>query len=96
MKKHDFSELAKTHKSVRMRLRYSALAHFQEGSSRTDIAKFLKVSRTSVNKWISQYHQNGLVGLVGLVDKKTTGRPLRLSETQSYQLIEYINEYTKK
>ncbi|MEL0659724.1 helix-turn-helix domain-containing protein, partial [Psychromonas arctica] len=55
MKKHDFSELAKTHKSVRMRLRYSASAHFQEGSSRTDIAKFLKVSRTSVNKWISQY-----------------------------------------
>ena len=39
MKKHAFSELAKTHKSVRMKLRYSPLAHFQEGSSRTDIAK---------------------------------------------------------
>ena len=75
MKKHDFSELGKTHKSVRMRLRYSAIEHFQEGCSRTDITKFLKVSQTSVNKWISQYDQNGLVGLVGLVDKKTTGRP---------------------
>jgi len=92
MQKHDFSELAKTHKSVRMRLRYSALAHFQEGKSRTDIAKFLKVSRTSVNKWISQYHQHGLTGLI---DKKTTGRPTRLSEMQSQQLIEYIIEHSK-
>jgi transposase len=88
MQKHDFSELAKTHKSVRMRLRYSALAHFQKGRSRADIAKFLKVSRTSVNKWISQYHQHGLAGLV---DKKTTGRPLRLSETQLLQLVEYVH-----
>ena len=90
MTEHNFAELAKTHKSVRMRLRYSALAHFQEGQSRTDIAKYLKVSRTSVNKWISQYYQNGLAGLV---DKKTTGRPLRLSEVQSAQLSEYINEH---
>lgn len=92
MKKYDFSELAKTHKSVRMRLRYLALAHFQEGQSRTDIAKFLKVSRTSVNKWISQYHQNGLEGLV---DKKTTGRPLRLSKLQCSQLVDYINNAAK-
>ncbi|WP_166738772.1 hypothetical protein [Psychromonas algarum] len=34
---HNFTELAKTHKSVRMRLGYSALAHFQEGKSRTFI-----------------------------------------------------------
>ena len=92
MKKYDFTELAKTHKSVRMRLRYSALAHFQEGQSRTDIAKFLKVSRTSVNKWISQYHLNGLDGLV---DKKTTGRPLRLSALQCNQLIDYIDKESK-
>ena len=53
IKKHDFTRLAKTHESVRMRLRFLALAHFQEGRSRTAIAKFLKVSRASVNKWIS-------------------------------------------
>ena len=64
MKKHDFSELANTHRSVRMRLRHSALAHFQEGRSRADIVKFLKVIRTSVNKWISPYHQNGLIQLI--------------------------------
>ena len=58
--KHDFNPLAKTHESVRMRLRFLALAHFQEGHSRTAISQFLKVSRTSVNKWISQYHQYGI------------------------------------
>jgi transposase len=92
MKIHDFSKLAKTHKSVRMRLRYLALAHFQEGHSRTQIAKFMKVSRTSVNKWISQYLQNGLDGLV---DIKTTGRPTRLSKEQSEQLIKYITDASK-
>ena len=50
------------------------------------------ISRTSVNKWISQYHQNGLEGLV---DKKTTGRPLRLSEEQCHQLINYVNKAAK-
>ena len=50
MKKHAFSELAKTHKSVRMKLRYSALAHFQEGGSRTDIAKTKKSLLTSGNR----------------------------------------------
>jgi transposase len=92
MPKHNFSELAKTHQSVRLKLRYLALAHFQEGHSRTDIAKFLKVSRTSVNKWISQYHKNGLEGLV---DKKTTGRPVRLSEAQCKQLIDYVKNAAK-
>jgi hypothetical protein len=41
-KKHDFTALTKTHQSVRMRLRFLALAHFQEGNSGTAIAKFLK------------------------------------------------------
>jgi len=89
---HDFKKLAKTHESVRMRLRFLALSHFQEGCSRTDIAKFLKVSRASVNKWVTQYH---LLGLEGLNDKKTTGRPFRLSKEQHDQLIEYVTTHSK-
>ena len=89
---HDFNALAKTHKSVRMRLRFLTLAHFQEGETRTAIAKFLKVSRTSVNKWISQYHQHGMSGLV---DKKTPGRPYALSSCQRQQLIEFITKESK-
>lgn len=75
-----------------MRLRFLALAHFHEGKSRTAITKCLKVSRTSVNKWISQYHQ---FGIDGFADKKTTGRPFQLSSEQSNQLIDYVNESSK-
>lgn len=92
MKKDDINLLAKTHQSVRMRLRFMALAHFQEGHSRYAIAKFLKVSRTSVNKWISQYH---LDGIDGLTDKKTTGRPFCLTEDQRQQLANYVSQEAK-
>ena len=87
MDKHTLYKLAKTHKSVRVRLRFLALVHFQEGHSRTDIAKFLKVSRTSVNKWVSQYHQ---FGIESLIDKKTTGRPSKLSAVQHQQISDYV------
>ncbi|MFA0487325.1 helix-turn-helix domain-containing protein, partial [Vibrio sp. 10N.222.55.B11] len=44
-----------------------ALAHFKDGLSRTQIAKSLKVSRTSVNKWVRIFFEEGLnLGLVGL------------------------------
>ncbi|EPR4991271.1 helix-turn-helix domain-containing protein [Vibrio navarrensis] len=33
-------------------MRLLALAHFKDGYSRTQIAKFLMVSRISVNKWV--------------------------------------------
>ena len=92
MNNDDFNLLAKTHESVRMKLRFLALAHFYEGHSRYEIAKFLKVSRTSVNKWISQYHQHGLDGLI---DKKTTGRPFRLSEQQRKKLNDYVSKSAK-
>ncbi|EHR6003808.1 helix-turn-helix domain-containing protein [Vibrio parahaemolyticus] len=32
-----------------------ALAQFKDGHSRTQIAKLLKVSRTSVNKWVQTF-----------------------------------------
>ncbi|HCE1908325.1 helix-turn-helix domain-containing protein [Vibrio parahaemolyticus] len=32
-----------------------SLAQFKDGHSRTQIAKFLKVSRTSVNKWVQTF-----------------------------------------
>ncbi|HCH5095821.1 TPA: helix-turn-helix domain-containing protein [Vibrio parahaemolyticus] len=32
-----------------------ALAQLKDGHSRTQIAKFLKVSQTSVNKWVQTF-----------------------------------------
>nr|WP_258191571.1 helix-turn-helix domain-containing protein [Photobacterium profundum] len=36
-------------------MRFLALAHLKDGHSRTQIAKYLKVSRTSINKWIQVF-----------------------------------------
>ena len=51
IKKTDFKVLARRQTSLQMKMRLLALAHFQDGHSRTQIAQFLKVSRTSVNKY---------------------------------------------
>ncbi|EHK9073236.1 helix-turn-helix domain-containing protein [Vibrio parahaemolyticus] len=45
----DFKKLASQQKSIQMKMRQLALDYFKNGQSRTQIAKFLKVSRTSVN-----------------------------------------------
>ncbi|EXJ26740.1 putative transposase [Vibrio parahaemolyticus VPCR-2009] len=46
----DFKKLASQQKSIQMKMRPLTLDHFKDGHSHTQIAKFLKVSRTSVNK----------------------------------------------
>jgi len=66
----------------RLRVRLLAVSHFIDGKNRTQIAKFLKVSRTSVNKWIKSYLDHGLVGLQG---KKPSGRRKALTDPQLYQ-----------
>ncbi|WP_193158009.1 helix-turn-helix domain-containing protein, partial [Vibrio navarrensis] len=64
-------------------MRLLALAHFKEGHSRTQIAKFLMVSRTSVNKWVQTFLQEGLEGLK---EKPRTGRPPFLTPEQKERL----------
>lgn len=93
LKNTDFKALARKQKSVQMKMRLLALAHFQEGNSRTQIAKFLKVSRTSVNKWIKAYLNNGMDGLQ---EKPRTGRPAWLTTTQQKQLADYLEKNAVK
>ncbi|HAS6410520.1 TPA: IS630 family transposase [Vibrio vulnificus] len=83
----DFKKLASQQKSIQMKMRLLALAHFKEGHSRTQIAKFLKVSRTSVNKWVQTFLEEGLEGLQ---EKPRTGRPAFLNAEQREQLSQYI------
>ncbi|OZT82057.1 hypothetical protein CIK04_11705 [Vibrio sp. 03_296] len=47
------------------------------------MAKFLKVSRTSVNKWVQTFREEGLEGLQ---EKPRTGRPAFLNAEQREQL----------
>ena len=46
IKDTDFKALARKQTSLQMKMRLLALAHFQDGHSRTQIAQFLKVSIT--------------------------------------------------
>ncbi len=73
-------------------MRFLALAHFQEGHSRTDIARFLKVSRTSVNKWVSNFLLHGVAGLDSV---RPPGRPAKLGAEQLSQLSEYIDQQSR-
>ncbi len=46
-----------------MKMRLLSLANLKDGHSRTQIAKFLKVNRTSVNQWIQTFLEEGLEGV---------------------------------
>ncbi|MEE2030341.1 IS630 family transposase ISSpu8 [Shewanella oneidensis] len=83
----DIAALVKSEKSARIRMRYLALLHFSEGHSRTAIASMLKVSRTSVNRWISTYLAQGLSGLD---DAPNLGRPATLSTAQQAKLKTFV------
>lgn len=91
-KKDDFISLAKQEKDHRLKLRYLALAHFQEGKSRYSIAKYLKISRTSVTKWISNYNKNGLEALN---TKPYKGGAKKLSEQNLIQLQQFVSDRSK-
>ena len=79
--------LVKSEKSARKRMRYLALLHFTEGHSRTAIASMLKVSRTSVNRWVTAYLTHGLTGLD---DAPNPGRPATLSIAQQAKLKAFV------
>ncbi|WP_175422519.1 IS630 family transposase [Vibrio scophthalmi] len=85
----DFRKLASQQKTIQMKMRLLALAHFKDGHSRTQIAKYLKVSQTSVNKWVQLFLEEGFEGLK---EKPRTGRPAFLTEEQQNQLSEYIKK----
>ncbi|ABV87329.1 helix-turn-helix domain-containing protein [Shewanella pealeana] len=87
---HDNTMLAKLirkEKNARMKVKLLAVLHFQDGKSRYQIADFLKVSRTSVNRWISLYLASGLEGLK---EKPHRGRPSILNQEQLVQLQNHI------
>ncbi|MEH6534368.1 MAG: winged helix-turn-helix domain-containing protein [Photobacterium frigidiphilum] len=79
----DFKSLARKQTSIQMKMHFLALAHFQDGHSRTLIAKFLKVSRTNINKWIQVFLEEGLDGLK---EKPRTRRPSFLPNQERQQL----------
>jgi transposase len=89
----NLSKLITSTSNAKLRMRLLAVAHFIDGKNRTQISGFLKVSRTSVNKWIKTYLSTGLAGLE---EKKRTGRRKCLTEKQLVKLKAYIVNHTLK
>ena len=85
----DLSKLIASTQNGRLRIRLLAVSHFIDGQNRTQIAKYLKVSRTSVNKWVQTFLEEGLKGLQ---EKPRTGRPAFLSPKQREQLSLFIKK----
>jgi transposase len=92
LKEINFTTLAKRETNARKRMRYLALAHFKDGLSRAAIAEALKVSRTSVNKWVSSFLNEGIEGLN---DTSPPGRPSGLSLEQKQLLAHYIESHSE-
>ncbi|HBC3387521.1 TPA: helix-turn-helix domain-containing protein [Vibrio parahaemolyticus] len=57
--------------------------------SRTQIVKFLKVSRTSINKRVQTFLEEGQEGLQ---ERPSIGRPPFLTSEQREQLSQYIKD----
>ena len=79
--------LSRKEPNARKRMRLLAVSLFFEGESRTAIAKRLSIARSSVNKWVSDYLENGKAGLD---NKPIPGRPAKLTLTQQNRLKEYV------
>jgi transposase len=89
----DFPRLIRTTSDGRMKIRLLAVSHFVDGKSRTEIAHLLKVSRTSVNKWVKNFLNDGVEGLA---EKPHTGRPSRLTKEQLSQVKLFVTEHAIK
>ena len=77
----------------RMRIRLLALSHIKDGADRAKTAKYLKVSRKSVNDWAKKFFNEGMSGLL---EKTRSGRRSKLTETQLSELKAYVQSHSIK
>ena len=89
---HYVLTLSKAESDAPKRIRLLAIALFLEGKNRAQIARHLKASRASVNKWVANYLLDGLTGLDAI---KPKGRPCPLSPKQRQQLSTYIDKQSQ-
>lgn len=81
--------LSRKEPNARKRIRLLAVSLFFEGENRTNIAKRLNTARGSVNKWVSNYLNNGVAGLN---NKPIKGRPAKLTSQQLDTLSHYVKQ----
>ena len=73
-------------------MRLLAVSLFFEGENRANIARRLNTARSSVNKWVSDYLENGLTGLD---NKPISGRPANLTSKQQLQVKAFVLKHTQ-
>ena len=77
-------QLSKKQKNATKRIRLLAVSQFLECQNRTQVANQLKVSRRSVNNWVSNYLS---FGLSGLEDKPRYDRQSFINDTQKRNFL---------
>ena len=69
--------------------RYQAILWRLEGRPVGEIMELLRVSRSSIERWVQRFNQ---AGLAGLVPRRPPGRPRRLTEAQRQALGEALRQ----
>ncbi|QBQ53368.1 IS630 family transposase [Nitrosococcus wardiae] len=80
---HDFAELARGELDGRVRVRWLALAHLQEGRSPREVGMMLKVHEKTVLKWLRRFRAGGVEGMA---EQPGGGAKRRLKAEQEPQL----------
>ena len=73
-------------------MRLLAVSLFFEGENRANIARRLNTARGSVNKWVSDYLEQGLAGLD---NKPISGRPANLTDKQQLEVKAFVLNYAQ-
>jgi transposase len=85
-------DMHRYHPSRRARRRAHSLLLSHRGWSIPHIAQFYQVDRRSVSTWIDRWQT---LGLVGLYDQPSSGRPLLLNDEEQHKVYDYLQQYPK-
>jgi len=75
-----------------MRIRILAVSCFLEYQNRAQVARQLKVSRRSVNKWVKNDLNSGIDGLKANISSTNASK---LSQQQKQDLYQYIDDLSR-
>src|SRR5262252_9503510 len=85
-------DLHRYHPSRRARMRAHSLLLSHRGWSIPHIAQFYQVDRRSVSTWLDRWQT---MGLVGLYDQPSSGRPPLLNDAEQHKVYAYLQQYPK-
>jgi len=80
-------EVRRLGKTPRIKIHYLAIDHLLGGKNKVDIARYLKVTRGSLNKWVNTYLE---FGTHGLKDISPLRRPSKLTASQIEKITAYV------